>query len=278
MRAITYIGGLWHEGNPPLLGAMSHATTASSVVVDGARAFEGCIPDLDKHCQRLVCSARALGLSPMLTAGEIEELAREAVRHFPKGAELYIRPIFFAEEGFIVPLPESTSFALSVFEMPMPSPRGVSACLSSYRWPAPAMAPVEAKAACLFPNCARALSEALGRGFDNAVLLDAWDNVAELANANLFMVRDGAVLTPTANGTFLAGITRLRVMQLLRQDSVPVHERSLTFADLMQAEEIFLTGNHGKVLPLTRLEKRILPTGPLYARARALYWDFAHSA
>src|SRR5271168_3999064 len=104
MKALTYIDGLWHEGNPPLLGSMTHATWQSSIVFDGARAFEGVTPDLDKHCERVVNSARNLGLAPMLSAGEIEELARDGVRQFSRDAELYIRPMFFAEEGFIVPL------------------------------------------------------------------------------------------------------------------------------------------------------------------------------
>ncbi len=136
MRALTYIDGIWHEGNPPLLGAMSHATWQSSIVFDGARAFEGVTPDLDKHCKRVVQSARNFGLAPMLTCGEIEELARDGVRQFPSDAELYIRPMFFAEEGFIVPLPESTRFALSVYEAPLPSAKGFSVCLSSFRRPA----------------------------------------------------------------------------------------------------------------------------------------------
>src|SRR5437660_1437330 len=121
-KALTYIDGIWHEGNPPLLGPMSHATWQSSIVFDGARAFEGVMPDLDKHCERVVQSARNLGLAPMLTAGEIEELGRDGVRQFARDAELYIRPMFFAEEGFIVPLPESTRFALAVYEAPLPSP------------------------------------------------------------------------------------------------------------------------------------------------------------
>src|SRR5262249_12042158 len=206
----TYIDGLWHEGNPPLLGSMSHATWLSSIVFDGARAFEGCTPDLDKHCERVVNSANSFGLSPMLTAGEIEELARDGVRQFPRGAELYIRPMFFAESGFIVPLPESTRFALAVYEAPMPHAKGFSVCLSSYRRPAPDQAPTDAKASCLYPNTARAITEALGKGYDNAVVRDHEGNVAEFATANLFLVKDGIVHTPVPNGTFLAGVTRQR--------------------------------------------------------------------
>ena len=276
MKSLTYIDGLWHEGNPPLLGSMTHATWQSSIVFDGARAFEGVTPDLDKHCERVVQSARNLGLAPMLTAGEIEELARDGVRQFGRDAELYIRPMFFAEEGFIVPLPESTRFALAVYEAPLPSPKGFSACLSSFRRPAPDMAPTDAKASCLYPNTARAISEALGKGFDNAVVIDHQGNVAEFATANLFLVKDGAVHTPAANGSFLAGITRARVIQLLRQAGLTVHERSVAFPEVKCADEIFSSGNYGKVQPVTRIEKRDLQPGPVYHRAREMYWEFAH--
>lgn len=278
MKALTYIDGLWHEGNPPLLGSMTHATWLSSIVFDGARAFEGCTPDLDKHCERVVQSARNLGLGPMLTAGEIQELARDGVRRFPRDAELYIRPMFFAEQGFIVPLPESTRFALAVYDAPMPSPKGFTVCLSSFRRPAPDMAPTNAKASCLYPNSARAISEALGLGFDNAIVLDHEGKVAEFATSNLFFVKDGVVHTPAVNGTFLAGVTRHRVIQLLRQARLTVHERTVGYAEVLNADEVFSTGNYGKVLPVSRVDKRDLQPGPVYARAREMYWDFAHKA
>ena len=276
MKALTYIDGLWHDGNPPLLGSMSHATWQSSIVFDGARAFEGVTPDLDKHCERLVQSAKNMGLSPMLTAGEIEELARDGVRQFARGAELYIRPMFFAESGFVVPLPESTRFALAVYEAPLPAAKGFAVCRSSYRRPAPDMAPTDCKASCLYPNSARALTEALGKGFDNAVVMDHEGNVAEFATANLFLVKDGAAHTPALNGTFLAGVTRARVIQLLRQAGIAVHERRIGFDEVMAADEIFSTGNYGKVLPVSRIEKRALQPGPVYRRAREMYWEFAH--
>jgi branched-chain amino acid aminotransferase len=275
-KALTYIDGTWREGNPPLLGPLTHATWLSSIVFDGARAFEGVAPDLDKHCQRVVASAKSLGLAPMLSAGEIEELAREGIRRFPHGSELYIRPFFFAEEGFILPLPESTRFALTLYEVPMPKPNGFSACISSYRRPAPDQAPTDAKASCLYPNSARALREALGKGFDNAIVLDPSGNVAEFTTSNLFIVKGGVAITPIPNGTFLAGVTRARVMQLLRETGVPVQERVVRREDVLEADEVFSAGNYGKVLPVTRVEKRDLQPGPVYRRAREMYWEWAH--
>ncbi len=114
------------------------------------------------------------------------------------------------------------------------------------------------------------------RPFDNAVVLDPDGNVAEFATSNLFYVKDGIAHTPAANGTFLAGVTRQRVIQLLRDAGTTVHERSFGFAEVLNADEVFSSGNYGKVIPVTRVEKRDLQPGPVYTRARELYWEFAH--
>jgi branched-chain amino acid aminotransferase len=136
--------------------------------------------------------------------------------------------------------------------------------------------PVDAKAGCLYPNNARALFEAQARGFDNAIVCDMLGNVAELATSNIFMAKNGVVYTPAANGTFLAGITRRRVIGLLRDAGVTVVETTLAYQDFEDADEIFSTGIYSKVVPVTRIGDRTLAFGPLYAKARELYWAFAH--
>lgn len=278
MAAVYFHDGNWTDANPKLTGPGDHAFWMASVVFDGARAFGGLAPDLDLHCQRLTESARALLLRPTLSATEIAELCREGVRRFPKSAELYIRPMFYAEEGFITPRAESTRFTLTVHELAMPPATGFSAMLSNFRRPARDMAPTDAKASCLYPNTARGLREAEARGFDNAVVLDANGNVAEFLSANLWIAKDGIAITPAINGTFLNGITRQRVIRLLRESGITVEERALTFAEVMAADEVFNTGNYGKVMPVTRLEDRELQPGPMFRKARELYFNFARSA
>lgn len=102
-------------------------------------------------------------------------------------------------------------------------------------------------------------------------------NVAELATANVFIAKDGVVMTPIANGTFLSGVTRRRVLALLREDGVDAREATLGFADFEQADEIFVVGNYSKVTPVNRIEGRDLQPGPFFRRARKLYWEFAHA-
>jgi branched-chain amino acid aminotransferase len=80
-----------------------------------------------------------------------------------------------------------------------------------------------------------------------------------------------------ANGTFLSGITRTRVIALLRQAGATVVETTLRYEDFVGADEIFSTGNYSKVSPVTRIDERSLQPGPFYRRARELYWEFAHA-
>jgi branched-chain amino acid aminotransferase len=277
----TFFDGDWHEGNVPIMGARTHGAWAGTSVFDGARAFEGVMPDLDRHCARVNRSAEAMMLAPLVSVDEWTGLARDGVAKFGPNAELYLRPFYWAEgAGFssIVPGAESTRWCLTIYEAALAKPdSGISITLSPYRRPAPNSAPLEAKAGCLYPNNARAMVEAHRRGFDNCVLLDQEGHVAELAIANLFMAKDGVVFTPKANGTFLDGITRQRVIALLRGDGVEVVEASLTYADFATADEIFSSGNLHKVQAVTRIDDRPLQAGPMCRRARALYWDFAHT-
>jgi branched-chain amino acid aminotransferase len=223
-----------------------------------------------------VRSAESFGLKPVHAAGEMLEIARDGLKHFAGDAALYLRPMLWAESGFVAPDPESTRFCFTLYEAPLPTADGFSVCLSSFRRPAPNMAPTDAKASCLYPNSARALTEAAKRGFDNAVVLDALDNVAELATANIWIAKDGAAITPAANGSFLSGITRQRIVDLLGKAGIKVHEARVTWQDVLEADEVFSTGNYGKVVPITRVEDRNLQPGPVYAAAREAYWDWAH--
>lgn len=275
MGAWHFWRGAWVDGNPGIMGPLTHGAWMASTVFDGARAFEGRAPDLDRHCRRLIASAHTMDLQPVVTAEEILELAYHGIRRFAPGSELYIRPMFWAESGFVAPEPESTQFCLTLQETPIPQPSGMSVCLSRYRRPTPETAPTEAKASCLYPTSGQALREARKRGFDNAVMLDAMGNVAELSTANIWLVKDGVAITPAPNGTFLNGITKQRVAHLLREAGVQVEERRVTFADLLDADEAFSTGNYGKVMPIVKIEDREMQRGPVYEKARAFYWDWA---
>ncbi len=125
MAAIFWHDGKWHEGEQPkILGPLDHAMWMASVAFDGARAFDGCAPDLDLHCARLIDSSRKMLLEPTMTADEITVLCREAVRRLPRDSATYIRPMYYAMTGFVTPEPSSTPSASRFTPRRCPSPRG----------------------------------------------------------------------------------------------------------------------------------------------------------
>lgn len=274
----TWYRDEWHPGDLRILGAGSHGTWLGSLVFDGARHFEGVTPDLDLHCRRVNDSARTLGLEPTLAPERIIELSLEGIARFAPDAAIYIRPMYWAEEGgpsVVAPDPASTDFALCLEERPMAEPGGFTITTTRFRRPTLDVMPVNAKAACLYPNNARMLAEATAKGHGNALVCDMLGNVAELATSNVFMARDGIVYTPVPNGTFLDGITRQRVITLLRDAGETVVETTLTVDDFRAADEIFSTGNIAKVMPVLGFDDRKLDYGPFARKARQLYWDWA---
>lgn len=278
----TYFDGQWHEGDIAIMRAADHGSWLGSTVFDGARYVNGMAPDLEAHCARVNRSAEALMITPTVATQEMVGIIREGLTAYQKEAAIYIRPMYWGIDGdptAIIPSPDRTGFAICLEEIPMP-PEGASTTLTRTRFRRPVLedAVVNAKAGCLYPNNARMLAEARAKGFGNALVADALGNVAETATANVFMVKDGVVFTPIANGTFLAGITRARHMANLRADGVDVREAVLSFEDFHAADEVFLTGNMSKITPVTAFDDTSYPVGPITRRARTLYWEWAASA
>ncbi len=277
---VTWYEGRWHRGNAPIINAADHAAWLGSAIFDGARQFEGVRPDIDRHAARTIRSAQAMGMVPPVDAETVQGLMEEGCAMFAPGAALYLRPMMWARDstpGIIDLEPESTGFAICIEALQMPQPGDFALTVSPFSRPRPDMALTEAKAASLYANNGRIMAEARARGFSNALSRDPDGNVAETASTNVFMVRDGVVLTPVPNGTFLNGITRQRVIALLRADGIEVQEVTLQVEDFHDASEIFVTGNIAKVMPVARFEDKALGAPRIGARARELYWDFAHS-
>ncbi len=269
--------GEWTTKEVPLISLKDNTFWMGNAVFDGARAFDDCVPDLDLHCQRALDSATRMLLKPNVDVKTLIELCREGVSRFATGTELYIRPMFFPRGGFFLPDPDTTECAIAIHRLALPDANGFSACLSPFRRPYADMAPTDAKAACLYPNLQRAISYANKRGFDNAVVYKTDGSIAELATANLMIVKGGKVFTASPDGTFLAGITRARVMKLLEAEGNPVSEISLSEEELMDADEVFSTGNYGKVIPVNKIEDKVFGVGPVGQHIRELYWEFART-
>ena len=277
----TYVDGDWYEGNVAILGPRSHAMWLGTSVFDGARWFEGVAPDLDLHSKRVNASAIALGLKPTMTVAEIVGLTWDGLKKFDGKTAVYIRPMYWAEHGGYMGVPaepSSTRFCLCLYELPMialdagsPSPYRRS---GGRRWrpcrptPRPDVSIPTTAGRSSKPRCAVSTMRWCSI---------CWAMWPRPATSNIFLAHDGQVVTPVANGTFLSGITRARTIALLAGQGIDVVERTVSVRDFLEADEVFSTGNHSKVVPVTRVEERNLQPGPIAKKARELYWEFAHS-
>ena len=277
----TYFEKNWHKGNIPIMNAADHGSWLGSTVFDGARYFDGVAPDLLAHCERLNQSAKAMGLVPTYSEKEIYDLILEGLANYTKQSAIYIRPMYWGiGNGYsaIVPDADNIGFCICLEEIPMASDTNTTTLTrTSFHRPILTDNLCNAKAGCLYPNNARMLQEASTKGFNNALVADAVGNVAETATSNVFLVKDGEIFTPIPNGTFLAGITRSRHIQNLKNDGYQVNECILKFEDFSRADEVFLTGNMTKITPVSLFDDIKYEIGPVTKRARSLYFDWANS-
>ena len=277
-KSFTWIDGNWFSGNPPIMGSMTQSTWLGSLVFDGARRVNGKFPDLDLHCERLLKSAKSMGLVSPKTSSEVYTLCIEGSNKFTNNEDLYIKPMIWAEDGLgiIAPDPNSSRIAICVFEASLPN-SPMTACLSDYIRPMSNAAPTDAKAAALYANTGRAMRDANNRGFDNCVICDHEGYVAEFTVANLFMVKDNTIFTPKPTGTFLSGITRNRVINLLSNVHIEVIESKIKPEELIDADEIFCTGNYVKIRSLSKYETTNFIKKTKFELAHRIYWDWVKS-
>lgn len=272
----TFFNGKWRSGNVKVFGINENASWLGMSVFDGARSFDGVHPDLDLHCQRSIASAKMLLMNPGITWQEIYDIAIDGIARFSDGAHLYIR-ISFWDQTIMRTLKASNiiaKFSVALYEVPLVFGE-FTANQSKFARPAPNQAPTGAKASCLYPNSILAINAASDEGFNDAVMLDSYFNVAEFTMSNIFMVKDNVIHTPIPNGHFLNGITRQRVIKLLQADGYKVNERTIQANELEYADEIFSTGNIIKVKACIKFKDRELGLGPVTQRAWDLYMDFA---
>ena len=277
----TYYNGQWSDKDVAIMRAADHGSWLGSTVFDGARFFDGVIPDLWSHCDRVNQSAEAMMITPTVTADEMVAIIWKGLKLFPSNSAVYIRPMYWALDGgdlAIIPKENSTGFAICMEDIPM-ADQASSATLTttSFRRPVLEDNVVNAKAGCLYPNNARMLAEARKKGFSNALVCDVMGNVAETATANIFLVKDCEVFTPIPNGTFLAGITRDRHISNLQKNGFTVVERVLSISDFLAADEVFMSGNMMKVTAVSAFQDTCYQLGPITRQVREMYWEWALS-
>ncbi|MGD9537486.1 MAG: branched-chain amino acid aminotransferase [Alphaproteobacteria bacterium] len=255
----------WREARIHIL---SHAMHYASAVFEGERAYERRIFKLRPHTERLFFSAGQLGFEIPYTPEQIDAACNEVVAK--NGiVDGYVRPIAWRGPEQMGVSAQHTKIHVAVAAWQWPRyfgdearTKGIKLTVSDWKRPAPDTAPVKAKAAGLYMICTLSKHKAEAKGYHDALMYDWRGRLAEATGANIFIAKNGALHTPTAD-CFLDGITRRTVMELARKRGVEVTERAIDPNELAQADEVFLTGTAAEVTPVGEIDQYNYQVGPI---------------
>ncbi len=267
------------------LHALTHALHYGSSVFEGIRVYP--TPDgpavfrLREHVERLISGAAAYGMELAWDADGIAAAIVSTVRASERDAA-YVRPIaFFGGETVRLnpgrECPVRVAIAVLPFDGLVPGATGVThfrATISPFMKTPSRALPSTVKAGGHYTNSIRALAEAHARGFDEAILRNDRGDVAEGSGENVFLVRNGELITNDADADILPGITRASVLAIAREAGITTRVRPITVDDLAAADEAFFTGTAAEVVPIVQVDDRTFAgEGPVTERLRTAYTD-----
>ncbi len=215
---------------------------------------------LDRHARRLSNSARFMHYD--LPADEIQQILVEFVKRNAPTVPFYIRPLVYTSDLGIAPRLHSVEKDLLVYGLELGdylSPEGVSCRISSWYRQEDRSLPLRGKISGAYITSSLAKTEAVESGFDEAILMNTRGKVCEASGMNIFLVKDGRIITPGVDEDILEGITRDAVLRVAADMGYPVEVRSVDKTELLIADEVFLSGTAARVTPVKRIENYVLP-------------------
>ena len=225
---------------------------------------------LDRHCKRLSDSAKLLHYD--LPADKIQAIITEFIKKNKPTQSFYIRPFVYTSGLGISPRLHQIEKDFFVYGLELGdylSPEGVSCRISSWYRQEDRSLPLRGKISGAYITSSLAKTEAVESGFDEAILLNSQGKVSEASGMNIFVVRNGQLITPGVEQDILEGITRDSILTLARDLGIKVIERSVDKSELFIADEVFLSGTAAKVTPVKKIETYELPkTRPITEKLR----------
>ena len=253
--------------------AEANISIATHALHYGTGAFGGLrgIPDpqdpqhillfrLDRHCRRLSDSAKLLHHD--LPADKVEEVLVEFVKKNQPTIPFYIRPFVYTSDLGIAPRLHNIEKDFFVYGLELGdylSPEGVTCRISSWYRQEDRSLPLRGKISGAYITSSLAKTEAVESGFDEAILMNAQGKVCEASGMNIFIVRNGKIITPGFEQDILEGITRDSVLTIAKDLGIETLERPVDKSELFIADEVFLSGTAAKVSPVKRIESYELP-------------------
>jgi branched-chain amino acid aminotransferase len=210
---------------------------------------------LDRHCQRLSNSAKILNYN--LPPDKIQNVIVEFVKKNNPTTSFYIRPFVYTSDLGIAPRLHNIEKDFFVYGLELGdylSPEGVSCRISSWYRQEDRSLPLRAKISGAYITSSLAKTEAVESGFDEAILINTQGKVCEASGMNIFIVRNGQLITPGFDQDILEGITRDSILTLARDLGIPIQERPVDKSELLIADEVFLSGTAARITPVKRVE------------------------
>lgn len=263
---------------------LSHALHYGTGVFEGVRCYETArgpaIFRLRDHLARMERSARIFMMDIPYSVDELVDVTHELVR-LNDLRSCYVRPLAFRGYGEIGVNPRDNPVDVCIAVWPWGTylgeealTKGVRMTISSWRRHDPNAIPPQAKASGAYLNSVLAKLEAVDKGFDEGIMLNPQGYISEATGENLFIVRDGELLTPPLAAGPLPGITRDSVISIARDLGITVFERMLTRADLYLAEEMFCVGTAAEVTPVREVDGRVIgDPGPVTQALQQKYFQ-----
>jgi branched-chain amino acid aminotransferase len=240
----------------------------------GTAAFAGIrgIPDpqnekqilifrLDRHCRRMSASAKFLHHE--LPADKIHQTIIEFVKRNKPTESFYIRPLVYTSDLGIAPRLHNVEKDFFIYGLPLGdylSPEGISCRISSWYRQEDRSLPLRGKISGTYITSALAKTEAVNSGFDEPIMLNTRGKVSEASGMNIFIVRDGTLITPGYDQDILEGITRDSILILAGEMGIPTQQRAVDKTELFVADEVFLSGTAARVTPVKKIENYTTPT------------------
>jgi branched-chain amino acid aminotransferase len=246
----------------------AHALHYGSGVFEGIRCYEttdgAAVFRLDAHLDRLYSSAEIYGITIPYTPEELAGGVNEIVR-LNNFRSCYVRPICYLGSGSLAVHPGNNPVEVVILAWPWAPylgaeglKHGVRVTVSPWRKFQSRMMPTTAKACGQYLNSMLAVRDAVSRGYAEALLLDADGHLAEGSGENLFIVRDGQLLTNDESHSILLGITREAVIRIAIDLGYQVETRALELEDLLAADEAFFTGTAAEVTPIREVDETVI--------------------
>ena len=261
---------------------LTHALHYASSVFEGERAYNGKIFKSEDHSKRLLASGKMLDMPIPYTIAEIEAAKYETLK-ISGLSEAYVRVICWRGSGTDMGVASAANpvrMAVAVWEWGAyygdAKMKGAKLDISKWKRPSPETIPCHAKASGLYMICTMSKHDAEAKGCSDSLMYDHRGYVAEATGANIFFVKDGEVHTPLAD-TFLNGITRQTIINLLEAKNISVHERHILPTELDSFEQCWLTGTAAEVTPVGQIGTHSFTVGALTKEISAEYEDLVRA-